>query len=1126
MELIEIDFIDLRKLSSKHNFKTLMYDHGYKLNNANTDIASHVDENMQIKIHSQTKHSAINFLPELDMDWNQLENIKHILTLHINDVMNIEHIIDHFDFNSLLDDMIYLSQISLSTEQREALRDYFELHCNSNQCHIVNRHFRRHSSMQIQQDDSTDAVITQILDTMHIYFSHYSLPNLNNCNHNKHVSDVHDVRLSQKYTQIVTEDTEVIDNSSRLYKYGLEFYYGYKGEQKHADTIEVKHKFESLKEELTLNQIQCLYVQGFQVEYHKSLRFFHSMFRKQNSKWQTMSHQHLLGVVIYCKYDQLQYEFSRTYREDNGAKHNNFYHLGKYLKQLVHQFGTSISDGTVKTFYHGVSNKLLFQTYFGRVDGIQTMGPLSTSSSIVVAVNFTNHNKGVVVHFVDDDRRYFTSKYFYCAWLSAYPNEQEYLFIQNNNLLKINEILDATFGSKYSSILTALYIINEITITSDDIVGDIDKYMERLVHMLIEHQLSFSLSHYKRFDSLETYAMSMMRMYCNSRTQLYLNYAFFSNLHDTFAILFDSGCNGLKLKELYILFPNIVYLEISSIPMSINAVNKLIECLHNMHQACKLDKIWLNGISIEVYHKVTAMSTHFNQIKWKLVTGIIQNGHYMCLIKSTSIVYHPTSCRQMQMLLNEHDEPNLTPDNIVSTDKYNVVLRSDENVINTKRKANKMQCISENTCRNYSSDQKIENNKFQKHKWFLYAQRLKNSLSKYCAKTDISMLSFEEVVTLLDNFICLLQFNDHHDFEEIYQYLGVSCDSDKCISFNRNHRDRATTTFVQNYTDTAMQQIIDKVHCHWTHSFDLGYRLNSKHRRLLDVQNGMDERQSNNDNQKYLLNTKIITRSGMLNKQRTFIENNIQINPHVAKYNQLNVSNAITDEKCFYSFGFEFYYGYSGENKHRNSIVISPKYAHLKDELTMNNIYLLTMEQFQTEHTKARFHFSTRHRKQHMKDTLLHHILSLMIYCNYDMLQYELSKTYRENNGADHNNFCYWGKYLKQAVHQFGTTISGGEIEEFYHGIGEQLLFPQYIGEVDGVRIFCPLSTSSSFEVALNFANHNKGLVVKFGDDHRRYFTPKYFSCAWLSDYSNEAEYLFIQNLNLLKINDICNVSA
>eukprot|EP01083_Nonionella_stella_P279622 951161_1 len=105
--------------------------------------------------------------------------------------------------------------------------------------------------------------------------------------------------------------------------------------------------------------------------------------------------------------------------------------------------------------------------------------------------------------------------------------------------------------------------------------------------------------------------------------------------------------------------------------------------------------------------------------------------------------------------------------------------------------------------------------------------------------------------------------------------------------------------------------------------------------------------------------------------------------------------------------------------------------------------------------------------------------------------------------------FFHFGRNLKQAIHAFGTTIYEAKVKRFYHGITEQLVFPNYMYQADGVRIFAPLSTSSELAVALNFTQYGQGMVVTFGDDNRRVFSPKYFSCAWISDYSNEREYLF-----------------
>eukprot|EP01084_Bolivina_argentea_P209784 357258_1 len=146
-----------------------------------------------------------------------------------------------------------------------------------------------------------------------------------------------------------------------------------------------------------------------------------------------------------------------------------------------------------------------------------------------------------------------------------------------------------------------------------------------------------------------------------------------------------------------------------------------------------------------------------------------------------------------------------------------------------------------------------------------------------------------------------------------------------------------------------------------------------------------------------------------------------------------------------------------------------------------------------------------------------------MLYCNYTEFSAQFSKTYRINNGKQHNEFYHCGKYLKIAVQKFGTETRDGSINAFYHGIGEQLVFPKFIGGFGiGVSVQCPLSTSSSRVVAINFTNHNNGLVVEFGFVQKA--MSKYFSVEWLSDYASESEYLFVQNYGYLKIDNVFDV--
>ncbi len=165
------------------------------------------------------------------------------------------------------------------------------------------------------------------------------------------------------------------------------------------------------------------------------------------------------------------------------------------------------------------------------------------------------------------------------------------------------------------------------------------------------------------------------------------------------------------------------------------------------------------------------------------------------------------------------------------------------------------------------------------------------------------------------------------------------------------------------------------------------------------------------------------------------------------------------------------------------------------------------------------FVINDHHYYYRRRDVSLKDILSVMIYCNYTHLQYEFSKTYRKIKDDEtkdeikerHRNFYWFGKYLKECVNWFGQRVLPETRNKFYHGIGEEMQFPTVADRPRGVKIYGPISTTSSFEVAVNFANTN-GLIVEFGGNLDWFGSGRYFRCDWLSDFPNEKEHLFIQN--------------
>eukprot|EP01083_Nonionella_stella_P155483 502307_1 len=397
----------------------------------------------------------------------------------------------------------------------------------------------------------------------------------------------------------------------------------------------------------------------------------------------------------------------------------------------------------------------------------------------------------------------------------------------------------------------------------------------------------------------------------------------------------------------------------------------------------------------------------------------------------------------------------------------------------------------------------------------------------------------QNIRAVLNHYLhSLHKHNSDEHYESITNQL-CHCDISKCKSFERIYR----KTSDDNHTSSRSVngQIIDKIHCYYSHSFDVGYRLRSSEKQYL--RNAINDQKHNDDddafNTTYLINTKSIQIQKILKQKRTVCANNEELNQRMnSKYNQL------FDHNKKYDLGIKFKYGYNSEHVIVSKLEgdkgitfppIVPRYASLKQELTMNGISNITMQQFNDEYTKALLHYNSDFCKQtfvpftdidNTKWTFLsQHVLSMSIYCNYTELQYQFSKTYREN-AANHDQFYYLGLYLKIAIQIFGTEIKNGNIKVFYHGISQKLVFPAYVGTHlypyhGGLAISCPLSTSSSFVVASRFANNNNGFIVEFEDTKIWTHSPKYFSVSWLSDYGNESEYLFIQNNWPLEITNI-----
>eukprot|EP01084_Bolivina_argentea_P297970 513420_1 len=417
---------------------------------------------------------------------------------------------------------------------------------------------------------------------------------------------------------------------------------------------------------------------------------------------------------------------------------------------------------------------------------------------------------------------------------------------------------------------------------------------------------------------------------------------------------------------------------------------------------------------------------------------------------------------------------------------------------------------------------------------------------------NVDHVNIDELV--LNDYLHLLQ--KHNKDEDVEYICGklTPCDVRKCTIFKRRNN-RHKTCLSESDTEerksknandqsSIEQQIFDKIHCYYTHCFDIGNRLLKKDKIFINTDK--EEKMTENKNEisyvQYLTNKQMIRMHNVLSPKRQMSNTaDAEFNHRIqTKYNQL-MSEQKSDheiekqETKRFSFGIYFKYGHEPKTTNHFGVEVKPKHSTFKEEMLTNQLSEISANQFNDEYQKALKHFDSSFAKAISGTDCqgkfwifdVQYVLALMIYCNFDKLQNEFSKTYRENNGTKHGNFYHLGRYLKIAINVFGTKIKENDTQKFYHGIGERLVFPYYIGNsttngggatiwdlyhnehtVDAIRINSPLSTSSQLTVATNFTNNNHGLIIQFTDAMEY---AKYFSVSWLSDYGNESEYLFIQ---------------
>eukprot|EP01084_Bolivina_argentea_P302278 521744_1 len=407
-----------------------------------------------------------------------------------------------------------------------------------------------------------------------------------------------------------------------------------------------------------------------------------------------------------------------------------------------------------------------------------------------------------------------------------------------------------------------------------------------------------------------------------------------------------------------------------------------------------------------------------------------------------------------------------------------------------------------------------------------------------------SKLDSVDIEIVLNDYLHLMYFHDHQH-EQIFSSFQQECDLTKCVVFKRNNKPRDKNENNINFR----QQILDKIHCYLHHAYDTGYRMRNDGLGAV----GSNQRKHHNDQSSLFTNSQFLHIKNHTSQQHNMYHRTQKFKVDLS-HNYPQSENKGTQHKMdMFECGVAFTYheDYINWNqylditadekilKHSAKAGIVPKkFATFKEELISNPTATLFVPQWDSELSKAKIHFGSKHckqlintyetapsRKHDIKKCNLneYHLLSVMVYCNYDVLQYEFSKTYRKENNTEelvsivnrHSNFYHLGRNLQCIVNELTSKKWLSVIEDInikhckpskvlYHGLNQQLLFPLQKPSYTKFRV--PLSTTSELSVAVQFATV-KGIIIEIsaGPTDRAHL-----ECAWLSDFPNEKEHLFI----------------
>eukprot|EP01084_Bolivina_argentea_P062482 114267_1 len=442
----------------------------------------------------------------------------------------------------------------------------------------------------------------------------------------------------------------MVSNTVNTYDFGIRYcYFNEKGGERRwgSDVYHISPIYSCIKTEMLRNKISPITI----TQWNDILKGAENMYGTDKAKsiivscdhcvaatarariknGEQISLNHLCSVLIYCNNDKVQYEFSKTYRKLNDIeginslikRHSEFAYLGYFLRNAVWQYGTSeFDDNYSQMVYHGIPSNMLFTGTIAFING-----PFSTTSEIVVAVNFSANN-GIVLQLSMDHISMCQpqQRYFDCDWISDYPNEKEKFFLDSSFVARkfiIHKIIDTKTNEDYKQWMHCFNLLQDLTTYYEMscVYPQSTESVELLVGLIgfLCNEYLGNNTHPTLIQTLPDYINKVIKLYIKNKKVVTIRgitvKVSYSLVKPLLFLEVSNSC-FVKLDVLLSLFPNCKILGLIDFTVNDSLMDQIYDSLQSMDGIALTKIMWYRQKvplqSLNSYKQI------FRQIGWNL----------------------------------------------------------------------------------------------------------------------------------------------------------------------------------------------------------------------------------------------------------------------------------------------------------------------------------------------------------------------------------------------------------------------------------------------------------------------------------------------------------------------------